>query len=137
MLNTLRLKEGFNTALFERRTGVNFSSIESKIAAMNDEDDENSLISKVNAVKDVVDANEALLENDTYGLRKIKDKLNDLAALFEDGGDIEVRFDKIDDAISDLSTDIATLSSHMDDRFDEVLNKIDTFSRQTSYQTFA
>ena len=113
------------------------SSIESKIAAMNDEDDDNSLISKVNAVKAVVDANEALLEDDTYGLSKIKDKLNDLAALFEDGGDIEVRFDKIDDAISDLNSDIETLSGHMDDRFDEVLDKINTFSKQTTYQTFA
>jgi uncharacterized coiled-coil DUF342 family protein len=113
------------------------NSIESKIAALVDEDDENSLASKINAVKDVVDANKDLLENDNYGLSKIMDAANNLLDLFADGGDIEVRFDDIDDALTSLSTKINDSMDHIDTRFDEVLDAVNGLRDQTTFRVFA
>ena len=113
------------------------SSIEGKIAALIDEDDEDSLASKINAVKSVVDANKGLLEDDNYGLSKIMDAANNLLDLFKDGGDIEVRFDDIDDALSDLNTKIDNSMSHIDDRFDDVMDAINGYADQTRFTVFA
>jgi len=113
------------------------SSIEGKIDALVDEDDDNSLISKVNAVKSVVDANKGLLEDGTNGLAAIMSGVNNISDLFADGGDIEVRIDAIDKALSDLDTAISDQTTHLDGKFDEVMNKLAAMEDTTKYSVFA
>ena len=112
-------------------------SIESKIDALTDEDDANSLASKINAVKTVVDANEATLEDSGFGLAAIKNALDNVAGLFADGGAIEVRIDDIDSALTDLQSAIDAQTTHMDGRFDEVLNSIATLKNESKFAIFA
>lgn len=128
-----------NTAVTDAR-----ASIESKIGALVDEDNSDSLVSKVNAVKDVVDSNKGLLENETYGLAKLLDSLTNIGDLFKDGGDIEVRFDNIDQAISDVSSsisDVATAitdqTAHIDDKFATVMTELDAMKNVANYAVIA
>ena len=112
-------------------------SIESKIDALTDTDDENSLISKINAVKTVVDANKTTLEDSGFGLSAIKNALDNVAGLFADGGAIEVRIDDIDTALDQLATAINDQTTHIDGRFDEVLGSIASLKNESKFSIFA
>ena len=113
------------------------NSIESKIDALNDTSDANSLASKIDAAKAVVDANKATLEDSGYGLSATKTALDNLAALFADGGDIEVRFDNLEAYTQNLSTAISDQTTHIDGKFDDVMNGLNSLGAKTSYTVFA
>jgi peptidoglycan hydrolase CwlO-like protein len=152
-----------NTAIanLDTKVGDIQTSVEGKIAdvqaavdALTDADNADSLVSKINAIKTVVDANEATLEDEGYGLEAIKglidtanSSIDSLVADFADGGRLEVRFDDLDtavanvsDAVADARTaiqdDIANLSSSLDDKYAALDGKLDALSSAQSYKGF-
>lgn len=121
------------------RTAIDNSriSIESKIDALSDVNDPNSLASKIDAVKTVVDANKLTLEDAGFGLSALKNSLDNLSGLFASGGAIDVRFDSVDTELANIQTLINDQTTHIDDRFDEVLDNINTFKNETKFAIFA
>jgi len=152
-----------NTAISDLSTQVSTfkTSVESKIDdvqaavdALTDADNADSLVSKVNAIKTVVDANKATLEDAGYGLDALKtlietadSAIDGLVADFADGGRLEVRFDDLDTAVANVSTavndakeaiqtDIANLSSSLDDKYNSLNGKLDNISGAQQYKGF-
>jgi len=110
------------------------SSIEGKIDALNDSSDNNSLASKLNAIKSVVDANESLLENDTYGLSALKDLLDsDYNTIVSNISDLSNAVDAAKSSIEDL---INNQTAHIDDRFDDVVAKLNAMRAERRYNAF-
>jgi hypothetical protein len=124
-----------------------------------------SIETNVAAVKTVVDSNAALLADAGFGLEAIKNLIvtadaavDTLAARFDDGGDVEVRFDAIDSAIANIDadivaaittvtdavsatqtaiqTDIANLSSSLDTKYAALDSKLDTIAGAQQYKGF-
>jgi len=152
-----------NTAIanLDTKVGNIQTSVEGKIAdvqaavdALTDADNADSLVSKVNAIKTVVDANKATLEDAGYGLDALKtlietadSAIDALAADWADGGRLEVRFDTIDTTLADLNTavndakdaiqtDIANLSTSLDNKYATLSDKLDNISGAQSYKGF-
>jgi len=117
------------------------TAIEAKLDAMLNGADENSLTAKINAVKLAVEANRSILENSTFGLEAVKTNLDTLAALFVDGGSVEVRFDVINEALATLSSAILTAieqqTAHLDSKFAELEAKLTANAEATTYSVFA
>jgi peptidoglycan hydrolase CwlO-like protein len=126
------------------------TSVEAKVDAvqatldgMLDAADAGSLVSKVDAIKVVVDANKATLEDAGYGLSAIKDlidtldtNLDALIADWADGGRLEVRFDDIDTGLADINTAITNQTTHLDGRFDDLDSAIATIAGAQQYKGF-
>jgi len=112
-------------------------SIEGKIDALVNTADANSLVSKVDAVKVIVDANKALLEDATNGLAPIMTGVNTIAAMFATGGTAELRFSTIDTAITNLDAAVTAQTTHIDGKFDEVLTTLGAMNEARTYTVFA
>ena len=112
------------------------ASIEAKIDALIDETDENSLISKINAIKTVVDANHTLLSDAGYGLEALKNALDNLTAMFTDGGSIETRFDNLDSALNDVKNAIDSQTAYLDSKFGEVMDKLNSMQNERKFIAF-
>jgi len=152
-----------NTAIanLDTKVGDIQTSVEGKIAdvqaavdALTDADNADSLVSKVNAIKTVVDANSDVLTDAGYGLEALKglidtanSSIDDLVADWADGGRLEVRFDTLDSTLSDLDTavnnaktaiqdDIANLSSSLDDKYAALDSKLDSIAGAQQYKGF-
>ena len=109
-------------------------SVEGKIDALigadGDAPEAGTLFGRVAGIKSVVDANQASLTDAGFGLEALKGlietadaAIDTLAARFNDGGDIEVRFDGIDDAI-------AAAQAALESRFDAVDASLSTINQK-------
>jgi hypothetical protein len=107
------------------------TSVESKldvlIGASGDGVAAATLFGKLAASKAIVDANKASLENAGYGLSALQvlldstnSNVTNMAALFADGGSIEVRYDQIDSALAALSANVDSYQAILIGRFDSV-----------------
>jgi len=113
------------------------TSIEAKIAAFLDETNPLSLISKVNGVKTVVDANAASLADTISGLPALRTQLDNISALFATGGNVTLRFDAIDTAIGTLSTDLANQTTTIMTGISDLSTQIAAGNDATRYSVFA
>jgi hypothetical protein len=113
-----------------------------------------SIETNVAAVKTVVDANAAILGDAVFGNEAIKNlivtadaAIDALAARFDDGGDVEVRFDAIDSAIANIDADIvaaqsaietaiANQTATLEGRFDTVDAALANISGAQQYKGF-
>jgi len=129
-------------------------AVQAAVDALTDADDADSIVSKINAIKVVVDANKGLLEDTDFGLDALKTlietadtAIDGLVADFADGGRLEVRFDDLDTAVSDVSTavsdaktaiqtDISNLSTSLDDKYSALDSKLDAISGAQNYKGF-
>jgi peptidoglycan hydrolase CwlO-like protein len=118
-------------------------AVQSTLDGMLDETDSDSLVSKLNAVKTAVEANQTTLEDAGYGLEALKNlidtvdtNLDGLIADFADGGRLEVRFDTIDTTLDNLSTAINDQTTHLDSRFDDVDAALAAISSTQQYKGF-
>lgn len=113
------------------------NSIESQIAALSDTTNANSLASKIDAAKVVVDANSSALTDAGFGLSATKTALDNLAGLFATGGAVELRFTNLESYTQNLSTAIADQTTHIDGKFADVMNGLNSLGAKTSYTVFA
>ena len=113
-----------------------------------------SIEAKSDAIKTVVDANKATLEDAGYGLDALKTLIetcdtavDTLVTDFADGGRLEVRFDDIDTAIAnvntavtdardDITTAIANQTTHLDGRLDDLDAAIAAGNARQEYKGF-
>jgi len=128
------------TAVTDART-----SIEGKLDALVDTNDADSLLSKLLNVESIVTANSALLTDSDYGLSKIKDGITALSDSVDlksgqiltaiDG--VNNSIDTLNTAVTQLSTDIADQTTHIDGKFDDVLNTLSDMNDTRVYTVFA
>lgn len=126
------------------------ASIEAKIEALMDEDNANSLISKINTIKSVVDANggkldalnTALLDPATGAVKGINDKLDVLnTALGEVKTELSDKIAEVKALVTDRFIETSTLItngfSNMSDEFAAVKQQLAGMEEKTSYTVFA
>jgi len=88
--------------------------------------DDSTVADKVDAVKAVVDANKALLEDDTYGLSKLKDLIDHCETVSLAKGDDIIAI------LNDEDTGIVALRDSLQTKLDSMDSKLDTIVANTT-----
>jgi hypothetical protein len=141
-------------SVFRTSVETKVDDVQAAVDALTDDTNADSLVSKINAVKTVVDANSDVLTDAGFGNEALKNlidtldtNLDALIADFADGGRLEVRFDTIDTAISDLDGALSTAkteitdaitaqTTHLDGRLDDIDAALGNISGAQQYKGF-